>query len=471
MKILFIKHPRNILSISGDSNLEPLEFEILAAPLKNHHDISILDMRVEDKNNLNATLQKFQPDIVGLTGYTLDVNSILKLAEKIKEWNPRVKVVVGGHHATILPQDFYHGSVDLVVIGEGEVTFPELVTALEKGAPLENIPGIAINNKEGQVLTPQRPAITDLNGLPFPDRNLTKKYRSRYFTSIYRPIATMITSRGCPFKCNFCSVWRYMGGKYLTRDVMNVADELELIQEPNVYFIDDNLTTNVKHFEELYDEIKRRGIKKHYRALGRTDAIVKRPDLIEKWREIGLTEIILGIESVKNTGLDFLNKHNTTENNVEAMNILKDNGIHIKASFIAHPDFGYDDFKEISQFLEKVKIDTPYFTVLTPLPGTILYEELKDRIIIRDYEFYDLVHSVLPTKLPRKEFYNQFLGLYGYFSIPKSIKSTLHRAFNRLTGKPLKDIPVLPLRRAVFNSIILPIVAKRHYRREMLPAD
>jgi radical SAM superfamily enzyme YgiQ (UPF0313 family) len=466
MKILFVKPPRNKISISGDSNLEPLEFELLAAPLKGHHDVSILDMRLENK--LDATLERFRPDVVGLTGYTIDVYSVLNIAEKIKKYNPCIKVIVGGHHATILPQDFYNQAVDFVVIGDGEVTFHELITNLEKRDKLEAIPGIAINNKEGQKLTPRRPIPKDLKNLPVPDRSLTKRYRSQYFSSIYRPIATMVTSRGCPFRCKFCSVWKSMDGKYLARDVKSVTDELELIEEPYVSFIDDNLTSNFRHFETLYNEIEQRGIQKMYRVLGRTDAIVKRPDLIEKWSKLGLRQIILGLEAIKDADLKILNKHNTAENNLKAIHILNDNGVGIKPYFIVTQDFEKQDFEELYKFVEKTGIENPSFSILTPLPGTTLYDEVKDKICLKNYEFYDLAHSVLPTKLPREEFYDNFLKLYTRFYSPKKfITSAFKKTVSHVIGKPVKISSYIPFRRSLFYSIIFPIVCKKHYKEEL----
>jgi len=302
--------------------------------------------------------------------------------------------------------------VDAVAVGGGERIFPEMVGRLSRGEDPLEVRGLWGRKGDHFIFTGEADPIKDLNGFPEPNRHLTQGYRHRYYFGSNRPAAAVMTSRGCPFRCSFCSIWRIMQGRYLLRDPMKVAQELSGVRESHVFIADDNTLSHARHAEALFSVIRDSGIKKNYKMYGRADAIVARPDLIEKWRGIGLTTVIMGLESFQDQRLALFNKKSTVELQNQAIRILKENDVRVRAYFIVDPDFTKDDFDDLHEYIEREGINDPMFSILTPLPGTDFYEEVKKKLVLKRYEFFDLAHSLLPTRLPRKEFYRKFSDLY-----------------------------------------------------------
>lgn len=435
MKVLLIQPKKPEKAIGGEdfAIFEPLSLEYLASGIKDNHDVRILDMRIED--DLESLLNRYQPDVVGITAYTVHVNIAKALTEKIKKINFKIFTVVGGHHATVAPEDFTTPFIDLVVIGEGVFTFRELIDRLEGKKDIDGIPGTAYK-KNGKIIINDKRDIDDLDSFPFPARELTKKYRRHYFSEWMRPLASIRTSKGCHFKCNFCALWKLTGGKYLTRTPESIIDELQSINEDCLFFADDESLLDVDRMNRLADLIKQRNIKKRYFLYGRSDTIVKHPDLIEKWKKIGLERIFVGLEFFRDADLKEIRKGSTTENNIKAIKILQSLNIDIFPNFMVRHDFDRSDFIEFRKYCLKLNLEFIGFSVMTPLPGTDLYEEVKNELITTNYDFYDFFHTHLPTKLPMKEFYREYASL---FSKSRSISSQF--AFMR--KYPIREIPSL----------------------------
>ncbi|HCJ66169.1 MAG TPA: B12-binding domain-containing radical SAM protein, partial [Elusimicrobia bacterium] len=260
--------------------------------------------------------------------------------------------------------------------------------------------------------TQPRELTVNLDEMSLPARSLTKKYRAKYFRGTWCPITSVMTSRGCPYRCNFCSVWKHEHGKYRTRSPENVIKELGNIEEEYISISDDNFFHDFKRAEEIYEIIKERNIRKKYKLIGRSDTIVRHPDIVEKWKEIGMEIMIIGFESFRNEELQALNKHNSVYNNNEAIRILHENQVIVSGHFIINPDYTEQDFNALAEYVKEMKITQPVFCVLTPLPGTDLFEEKKGQLLTRNYEMFDLVHVVLPTRLSQKNFYKHYSELY-----------------------------------------------------------
>ncbi len=181
MKILLIEPPKPPLTIGGDDVFlfEPLALEYLAAGVSHEHEVRILDLRLDD--GLQRELADFSPDIVGITAYTVHVNVAKKLFEQIKASNARVHTVVGGHHATVMPEDFLSPFIDLIVVGEGVFVFREIVARFAKGATIDAIPGTVFSKGDNVTRIDPQSAV-DLDALPFPARRLTAEYRKHYYS-------------------------------------------------------------------------------------------------------------------------------------------------------------------------------------------------------------------------------------------------------------------------------------------------
>jgi len=434
MKILLIQPAKAQKTIGGEDVFiyEPLALEYLASGVSDH-DTKILDMRID--KDLDSQMQKFKPDVVGITAYTVHVNTVKNLFNKIKTINPDIFTVVGGHHATVAPEDFFTPNIDIVVMGEGVFVFKEIISRLVSKRPFDGIAGISYLKNGEQIMNPPEP-ITDLDVFPFPARELTEEYRKHYYSEWMRPLASIRTSNGCPNRCNFCALWKLTGGKYLKRKPENIVRELSQIKEKYVFFSDDESMVDAKRMKILAELIKEARIKKRYFLYGRSDTIVKNPDLIKIWKDIGPERVFVGLEFFRDEDLKYINKGSTVENNKEAVKILNANSIEIYASFIVRLDFNEEDFKEFKEYCRGMELNFLSFAVLTPLPGADFYEEVKDNLITTDYDLFDFIHTQLPTKLPLKEFFNNLNSLY-FDIIP------LEKSISFMRKYPLKEIPGL----------------------------
>jgi radical SAM superfamily enzyme YgiQ (UPF0313 family) len=300
---------------------------------------------------------------------------------------------------------------------------------------MDGIPGTALI-KNDKVVFNKNDQVIDLDSFPFPDRSLTAKYRKHYFSEWMKPLASIRTSKGCPFKCNFCALWKLTGGKYLTRNPERIVEELATIDEDFVFFADDESLVNAKRMKTLALLIKQAGIKKHYFLYGRSDTIAKHSDLIETWREVGLQKVFVGLEFFRDDDLIKIRKGSTTKHNIEAVRILKSLGIDIHPNFMVSPDFSKNDFKEFRKICLKLDFDFIGFSVMTPLPGTDLYDEVKNEMIVNNYDFYDFIHTLLPTKLPLKEFYKEYISLFNK-------TRTISKQIELMKKYPITELPSL----------------------------
>jgi radical SAM superfamily enzyme YgiQ (UPF0313 family) len=435
MKILLVQPAKPPKALGGEdfSVFEPLALEYLAAGVAADHDVRILDMRLDP--DLDAVLTRYQPEVVGITSYTVHVNTVKGLFQKIKTSNPEIVTMVGGHHATVMPADFYNPFIDVIIAGEGVFPFREVIIRLEKNLALTDIPG-AVSLDHGAVLLQQGDAGCDLDALPFPRRDLTNVYRNSYFSEWMRPLASIRTSKGCHFRCQFCALWKLTGGRYLTRKPEAIVEELGTIQEKYVFFADDESLLDTRRMAALADLIQQAGIKKRYFLYGRSDTIASHPELLEQWRKIGLERVFVGLEFMRDADLKLIRKGSTVENNFKAVRILKDFDLDIWPMFMVRPEFNRQDFADLRKCCLDLDLSFIGFSVLTPLPGTDLYQEVKDRLITANYDYFDFFHTLLPTTLPLKDFYRELTNL---FQRSRSLKNQI-----RLMRKyRLRELPSL----------------------------
>jgi radical SAM superfamily enzyme YgiQ (UPF0313 family) len=429
MKVLLIEPPLSPFDITTQifSVPPPYHLEVLAGRLIGHHDVHILDMRID--RDLDTELSHFRPDIVGCSCVAANSNIVKEILRRVKDLSPEIITVVGGHHPSLMPEDCNETFIDAIVIGEGEETFNEFVEACETKRNWREILGIAWKDDGEFRINPAR-ELMDLNQFPRPARNLTKHYRDRelYFRGSWRPLDCTVTSRGCPNKCTFCGLWKINRGRYRARPAHSIAEELETITVRNVMFTDDNSLDHVENAAALAQEIKQRSIKKRYELYGRVDTVVRRPDLIEKWRDVGMELLLLGLESHKDEALKDMRKKTSIEMNRKAIEICHANAIEVAAYLIVDPAFDHEDFSRLSEYVEENNLTHPVFTILSPFPGTDLYNAVKGSLITEGFELMDFFHTVLPTKLPLDEFYEEFLGLYRRaYPFKKFIKSVAQR--------------------------------------------
>jgi radical SAM superfamily enzyme YgiQ (UPF0313 family) len=209
-------------------------------------------------------------------------------------------------------------------------------------------------------------------------------------------------------------VWKFHNGRFREKSVERVMQELRQIDAPYVFITDDIFWVNRKRSVDLATAIIDSGIRKHFFIQTRTDIVVKCPDLIELWKGCGKISVFLGLEKVDDEGLASVNKKNSAENNDKAIEVLKDLGVGYTPNFIVDPEWDKDDFAKLHGWLEHTGAYNSGFSVLTPLPGTDLWNDVKDELITDDWELFDLEHAVLPTKLPLDEFYVEYAVLWKH---------------------------------------------------------
>lgn len=216
-----------------------------------------------------------------------------------------------------------------------------------------------------------------------------------------------------------------MGGeKFRIRGVDIFMKDLASIDEYYIFVCDDNTIHDTSYSEQLYNAVKESGTKKEYQFYGRVDTIVRRPDLIEKWRTVGLKRLLVGVEHITDERLRKINKANATNINNQALKILKKLDIETIAYFLIEPDFVKEDFDNLARYCEEMDIPHPIFVCLNAYPGTQLYEDMWDQIVDPNYEKIDVLHCPYKTKLPIKTFYRYYLDLYRRVYLSKIDKET-----------------------------------------------
>lgn len=401
--------PSSLVGFTRLARAEPLALEILAATIPDH-EVEILDLRVD--TSLRETLGSFAPDLVGVTGYTTNVPRMLSICREVKAFDPAIFTVVGGYHATLCPEDFNCEDINAIVSGEGEATFPELVEAVSRDIDYRHVAGIIYRQGDRQVHTEPRDLIK-LDASPLPARHLVDDYRKHYHFQFWSSPYPVETARGCPYRCKFCSVWAFHRRRCRVKSPERVLEEVRGTKGDVIAFVDDNFLQNLSRAETICELIKAAAIKTSFWIQARSDSIVRHPDLIEKWARIGLSTVLVGFEKFREEELADLNKRSSVRVNEEAARIMRANGVDIWGAFIVDPQWTKPDFDALIDYVRKLKISFPQFTVLTPLPGTEFFKDKLNVLTTRNYELFDFLHSVLPTRLPTREFYENMARLYA----------------------------------------------------------
>jgi radical SAM superfamily enzyme YgiQ (UPF0313 family) len=379
----------------------------MAAVLEQHNiDVDVLDASALELTyeEIGEEILKRNPDIVSISALTPTIGVALDSADKIKQVKPDTIVVLGGYHPTfeyksVLEEE----SVDVVVRGEGEYTLLELVRTIENNGDLFNVEGLAFHdeNDGSLIVTPDRPIIENLDELPFPAFHLLpmEKYR---ILNITTNVATIITTRGCPMQCSFCSSAALHGHKLRRRSVKNVVNEIEMrLMEQNIdtiAFMDDTFTLNKRFVKEFCSEIKKRDLKFWWGCTSRVDTLDR--DLLQTMKDAGCITIFIGVESADQQMLEKMNKNITVSKTEKAFKLARKVGIRTIAScVIGMPEDTKESMKKTIDFVKSLNPNYALYSLATPYPGTRFYNETfkKNLIQIKDWSKYTLIDPVLET--------------------------------------------------------------------------
>jgi len=387
---------------------------IAAATRDAGHEVFI---ELGNKENIIGLIKRHSPDVVGMTCLTVSYPVTRNMINMIKEHNPSIITIIGGHHATFMTKEiFAECNVDYVLRGEGETAFPSLLKEIESGNRYAIIEGIAFR-KENQIVNANSlTLLKDIDSLPKVTIDLVPKEIENFSPGIS-------TSRGCPFRCSFCSISSFYGGKWQARNIENVLDDIEMYaQEGHIKtfrFSDDNFTVNTKRVRKICEGLKERGLDNlKWSCKSRVDSICRDPGMVEKMQEVSCTNMSLGIESGVQEILNTYKKNITLEQIQKAVRIMNNSSIfHAWYMMIGSGD-NYDQPKYIEQsiaFMKKIRFDILQISILTPFPGTELYNRLSSehRLLHKDWNKYDCAHCVYqPSNLSPKQIEDYFIKAY-----------------------------------------------------------
>lgn len=389
MKIRLIEPNAPSMHIWSMSYFVRLGLPIIGAALVQHgHDVRIYNPQLADIDwdDVHAA------DFVGLSATTSTAPASYRIADDLRARG--IPVVIGGSHVTFVPEEALQHA-DFVARGEGgEQTMIELAEVVRGERELDSVMGISYL-KDGQpVHAPLHERCADLDTLPFPDLSLIKGNER---------ISNMpiMTSWGCPFACNFCSVTAMFGRKYRFRSAESVIAEIKEKRPKKIFFYDDNMAADKKRLKKLLRMMIDEDLVIPWGAQVRTD-VVRDKELLELMKASGADFVALGLESVNQDTLDHFEKSQTVGDIESAVRILHDYGIRSHGMFVLGADDDTEgSVRETVEFALRNRIDTVMLNILTPLPGTPQYDDMRaeGRIVEPDWSFYDAQHVVFRPRL------------------------------------------------------------------------
>ncbi len=450
MKVLLINPPaeNEILScnpeiIKTERGFDPpLGLLYLAGYLEKYssYGLKIIDAQVEKLNyqKLREEIEKFSPDVIGITAMTFTLLDVLKTAATAKEICPNVKIVLGGPHVHIYPEETANlRNIDYVVLGEGEETFFKLLENIDNPEILKEIPGLVFKNQDRIINTGVKKYCENLDDLPFPPREMLP-YK-KYFSLLAKkePITTMFTSRGCPFQCAFCDRPN-MGKIFRKRSAKNVVDEMEEclgLGIKEIFIYDDTFTVDRQRVFDICGEILKRKMKFSWDIRARVDTVDK--EMLILLKRAGCERIHYGVEAGTEKILKVLNKNITLEQALKAFKMTRETGMDTLAYFmIGSPTETKEDILKTIEFAKKLDPDFVQITLLTPFPATKLYQlALAQKVFENDY-WLDFAKNPRPgfkTRYWTKELSNdelQKLLISGYKQFYTRPKYILKRLIN-----------------------------------------
>jgi anaerobic magnesium-protoporphyrin IX monomethyl ester cyclase len=422
MRILLVNPPAGFSYRVLGVSRPPLGLAYMAAILRDKYEVRIVDFCVESGHWSGYPYGDF--DVVGISVDTSRCPVSLEIAQAAKDKG--ATVVLGGPHVSFMDHEALEtGAVDYVVRNEGEHSFLALVEALAGKRRFEEVRGVSFLS-DGQVTrTADAPFVRDLDSLPFPARDLLPLhlYRERMNG---RLMTTMVTSRGCPFNCDFCSSSEFFGVRWRARSVENMLEEIDIIHNKYGYralsFVDDNFTLNPERAIRVSERMTANGWDLVWAAMTRVDTVVKHPEMVRAMAKAGFSWTFIGFESGNQDMLDAYGKKAAPDDARRAMRILKDNNVKVTGAFILGAvDETEEMIEQTIEFAKELDPTRAQFSLLTPYPGAKLYERVAGRLLTRDWNLYSgmfptiRLDNIGPERLTRLliSAYSSFYGRPG----------------------------------------------------------
>lgn len=413
MRVLLVKPvpPNERFGLGPFFCVEPLGLEYVAQSLLDRgHEVRIADLRFTA--SLARIVRSFRPRVVGISCmHTLDMNSALAAAREVRRTDESIFTLLGGHAAAAYPGPLDQREVDALCACDGEMMVPELVDALDRGRSLQGVRGFWLRARAaGNFVAPVPADLLPLDRVPKPARQLVAPFQRHYRCVQKMPLWAVETARGCPFRCSFCSIWRLHRRTFRMRSIDSVCADFEQAGR-NIFVVDDLFFHPEARSLELARELRRRGIRKEWLLVqSRLDTVARHPELLEAWRPLSRCfDIFFGFEAPRQGQLDRLNKDMEISAMEAGVGVARSYGYGVTGNFVVDPDWAEADFETMWALVDRLRLEGAGYTVLTPLPGTPYYDQMRDRIVERNWAHFDMHHLLWEPRLGRRRFFELFV--------------------------------------------------------------
>lgn len=459
--------------------MPPLGILTLTSVLRKEFDadVRVIDMMLDNAPSPFVTASTFQPDLIGISAISSQAPAVQLLADALKEQLPNTPIVVGGPIATVKSLDaFASKAVDYAVIGEGEATFAELFRCLINGKNPDNVPGLALRNEEGIYQTAVRPLIEDLDAIPFPAHDLADidayerqgVNRRRIFRC--NRFFTVLSSRGCPYNCNFC--FKQFGNRFRVRSPKNVLMEIDVLHQKHgireIIFVDDIFNLHRNRAMAILNGLKERnyGLSLWFANGVRSDLIDK--EFLDAMIGAGAYRLTVAVETGSPRLQKLTGKCLDLDKVSNVITLANERGLMTHGLFMmGHPTETHDELKQTFYFARKSKLHTASFFFIHPFPGTKLRKLVEE-------SFGEDVSIHLPKSL-----YDPDVTKYSLAAVSsKQLQWALRLGVLRFYANPfrawriLRDLPnrrqFIHLVRVFFTQYLIPVFPKLFSRNKPL---
>ena len=411
----------------------PLGVLYLAAVLKEKGvEVSVLDQAAKGLTIRETVswIRAENPDVLGFSTFATSGRTAALISNEVKKENPNVTIVFGNYYATFNPERILrkYPSVDIIVRGEGEQTVVDLASCFESRGRLKDVLGISFRDGSNVASTGDRPLIQDLDGLPFPDRSLIDEtYHSVIVGANVAPrkFTSLVSSRGCVYRCRFCCCTQFARNRWRPRSVKNTLEELCFLASEGYeqfVFVDDSFTANPKNVIRLCREMRKEKLDMEWICEGRVDNASY--EMFWEIAKAGCKILYFGIESANQRILDYYNKRITPEQSKTAVRTARKAGADvIVGSFIVGaPDETREEIQNTIEFANRIPIDLPQFNILGVYPGTDMWHEFEVKGLVKEGDYWETgiaVSEICSSAVPYRE-----------------IRQMIHEGFYRFARRP-----------------------------------
>ncbi|MHC4213094.1 MAG: radical SAM protein [Planctomycetota bacterium] len=429
-KVMLITPPYHSGVVESAGRWPNLGFIYIAGQLeKAGFEVEIYDAmsKFDTYEQIRERLRSSAPDFVGATAITATINDAIEVLKIARQELNRVKTFLGGVHPTFCYEEILNESgkwVDYCILGEGELTAPELFSAVRDNTDVSKVPGIAYISDAKVTRTEPRPFVEDLDQLDPAWHLVTWSDYPLYFID-NSTVAIVSSSRGCTHKCIFCSQHKFWQGTYRQRDPEKVVGEIEHLATEygiNVFFIADEYPTySRERWEKILDLLIEKKLGVHILMETCVQDILRDADIIDRYRQAGILFIYVGVEATSDEKLQQFKKQTGFVDSKEALRIIRESGMIVESSLIlGTPNETPESIKETLALAKEYNADFMHFLLLAPWPYADMYDELKPYIEVTDYSKYNLVEPIVkPIAMTRDELMKQVLRCYKEYYMSK----------------------------------------------------